>query len=105
MGLRGIDIFIAADHSLQEAASLVSSALTVTMSEELTGRFEEFPAYFTEQFGVEYALLGPPEPEHDTRDTPTDEFCLQIFVREVGANEPTREQVIAALRSVGLRPS
>jgi hypothetical protein len=65
-------------HTLAETARLLSQALAATFSEELSGRFEEFPAYVASAGGLEFALLAPPAPEDDTRDDPVDEYQLDI---------------------------
>lgn len=105
MTVTGIDVLIEPDHSLAETARIVSSALGIALEEEVTGRFEEFPAYLAERAGVMYALLGPPEREHDIRENPTNDYCLQVWPESSGAAEPVFDYVVGILRAVGLRVS
>ncbi|MDM4771362.1 hypothetical protein [Solimonas sp. SE-A11] len=105
MKVLGIDIIIELDHSLSETAKAVSRALGVAMKEELTGRFEECPAYTAKSGGVVYVLLGVPEPEHDISDDPTNDYCLHVWPEREGAVVPELAFVVEALRMAGLRAS
>ncbi|MBB5203601.1 hypothetical protein HNQ51_000894 [Inhella inkyongensis] len=102
--MRGFDLMIESDFSLSETARRISSVLGVELVEELTGRYEEYPAFVAERFGRSYALLGPPDPEHDIRDEPTDDFCLSV-VPLTGFSEKASDagELLVALRAGGLR--
>jgi hypothetical protein len=64
--------------SLAAAADRIGAALTVQLEPELSGRFEEYPAFVGATSDLEIALLGPPQPEHDIRDNPTQDYVLQV---------------------------
>lgn len=60
---------------------------------ESTGRYEEFPAYVAEAFGLSMALLGNPSPEYEIRDHASDNFELQITVVSQNSQNNTQEKV------------
>ena len=64
--------------SLAVAADRIGAALAVRLVPEVSGRFEEYPAFLGATSDLEIALLGPPEPEHDIRDDPTQDYALQV---------------------------
>jgi hypothetical protein len=103
LAMRGIDIVIEPDFPLDETAKRISRAIGVSLLEELTGRYEEFPAFTAHRVGVEYALLGVPATEHDIRDEPTNDYCFSV-VPSKGTTEPeVASELLAALRLAGLR--
>lgn len=65
-------------HSLKETARRLGEALSVTFENELTGRYEEYPAYVATAAGLEFALLGAPAPEDDVRENKSDAHQLMI---------------------------
>jgi len=72
-------VFIINPHaSLASAADRIGAALAVRLVPEVSGRFEEYPAFVGATSDLEIALLGPPEPEHDIRDNPTPDYALQV---------------------------
>lgn len=101
--VRGIDMVIEPDFPLDETAERVSRALGVSLLAELTGRYEEFPAFTAHGAGVEYALLGTPEPEHDIRDEPTNDYCLSVVPLKGTTAPEAASELLSALRSAGLR--
>ena len=64
--------------SLALAADRIGTALAVRLEPDLSGRFEEFPAFVGATSDLEIALLGPPQPEHDVREDPTQDYALQV---------------------------
>ncbi|NIK44721.1 hypothetical protein [Xanthomonas arboricola] len=64
--------------SLLVAAERIDAALAVRLEPEMSGRFEEYPAFVGATSDLEIALLGPPQPEHDSRDNPTQDYALQV---------------------------
>ncbi len=66
------------DVSLAVAADRIGAALAVRLVLEVSGRFEEYPAFVGATSDLEIALLGPPDPEHDIRDDPTQDYALQV---------------------------
>jgi len=64
--------------SLAAAADRIGAALAVRLVPEVSGRFEEYPAFIGATSDMEIALLGPPEREHDIRDNPTQDYALQV---------------------------
>ncbi len=64
--------------SLAIAADRIGAALAVRLVPEMSGRFEEYPAFVGATSDLEIALLGPPEPEQDVRDDPTQDYALQV---------------------------
>jgi len=72
-------VFIIKPHiSLAVAADRIGAALAVRLVPEMSGRFEEYPAFVGATSDLEIALLGPPEPEQDIRDDPTQDYALQV---------------------------
>ena len=72
-------VFIINPHiSLAVAADRIGAALAVRLLPEISGRFEEYPAFVGATSDLEIALLGPPEPEQDIRDDPTQDYVLQV---------------------------
>jgi hypothetical protein len=57
-------IHIEANLPLSETAQLLSKGLAISFVEDIGGRYEEFPAWTAEAAGLEFALLGIPEPEY-----------------------------------------
>jgi hypothetical protein len=64
--------------SLSEAADRIGKALAIRLVPETSGRFEEYPAFVGSTSDQEFVLLGPPAPEDDIRDDPTQDYALQI---------------------------
>jgi hypothetical protein len=64
--------------SLALAADHIGAALAVRLEPDASGRFEEFPAFVGATSDLEIALLGPPQPEHDIREDPTQDYALQV---------------------------
>jgi hypothetical protein len=73
--------------SLAEAAELLSGLLGVKFHEELTGRYEEYPAFVAQGMKASLSLLGHPLPEFDIRDHPTSGFQLIVDI-PTGVDEP-----------------
>ncbi|MEO7424964.1 MAG: hypothetical protein ABI036_07245 [Fibrobacteria bacterium] len=64
---------------LVDTAAAIAAALGgIQFEQELTGLYEEYPAYVARQGSQEYVLLGPPSPEDDLRDNPTGGFQLNM---------------------------
>jgi hypothetical protein len=63
---------------LQDVAARIGDALGVVFKEEVTGKYEEYPAWVGVAGGIEFVLLGPPLPEYDIRDEPSNDYELQI---------------------------
>jgi hypothetical protein len=72
-------------HSLEETARRLGEALSMTFEEELTGRYEEYPAFVAAAAGLEFALLGVPAPEYDVRENKSDAHQLMISSDDYGA--------------------
>jgi hypothetical protein len=64
--------------SLAVAAERIGAALAARLEPEMSGRFEEYPAFVGATSDLEIVLLGPPQPEHDIRDSPTQDYALQV---------------------------
>jgi hypothetical protein len=69
---------IAPQLSFDRTVARIAVALNLTFSKDQSGRYEEYPAYVAKGGGLEFALLGPPLPEHDIRDVKSSEFQLLI---------------------------
>jgi hypothetical protein len=67
--------------SLAAAAERIGTALAASLAPEVSGRFEEYPAFVGATSDLELVLLGPPKPEHDIRDDPTQDYALQVAPR------------------------
>lgn len=76
---------IEAHHSLKETARRLGEALALTFEVELTGRYEEYPAFVAAAAGLEFALLGAPAPEYDLRENKSDAHQLMIDSDDDGA--------------------
>ncbi|MGE8288629.1 MAG: hypothetical protein ACN6RG_11755 [Stenotrophomonas sp.] len=74
----GCVFIINPDVSLAVAADRISAALAVRLVPEVSGRFEEYQAFVGATSDLEITLLGPPDPEHDIRDDPTQDYALQV---------------------------
>jgi hypothetical protein len=101
--MSGIDLVIEPLYSLEETAGRISRTLGIQLSAELTGRYEEFPAFTAYRAGIDYALLGPPVPEHDVRDEPTNDYYLSVVPSRGVPESATAAELVSALRSAGLR--
>ena len=64
--------------SLAVAAERIGAALNVQLEPDISGRFEEYPAFVGATSDLELALLGPPSAAHDIRDDPTQDYALQV---------------------------
>jgi hypothetical protein len=89
---------------LAETAAVVGEALGgIAFGEDTQGRYDEFPAYVAENFGVRYALLGAPDPDDDVRDHHEPNFELRM--EPVGVDSGPRidisEKVVATLKKDG----
>jgi len=69
-----IGIIPAAD--LETTARVIGKIVDAHFKKDETGFYEEFPAYIAKSGGIEYALLGHPEPEYDLREHTKDEYEL-----------------------------
>ena len=61
-----------------EAARLIAQGLAIPFSQDIEGKYEEFPAWTGSGGGLRFVLLGVPLPEHDVRDERTNDYELQI---------------------------
>lgn len=61
---------------LSEIAELAGQALGVEFHEDLSGNYEEFPAYVSDVLGMEIAILGIPDEEEQYTDKPIDSYSL-----------------------------
>jgi hypothetical protein len=61
---------------LETTARVVGKIVDADFKKDVTGFYEEFPAYIAKSGGIEYALLGHPEPEYDLRELTKDEYEL-----------------------------
>jgi hypothetical protein len=82
--------------SLVETAERLSLALSLRFTEEMTGRYEEYPAYVAEGAGFEFALLGTPLIEHDIRERESPNHQLMISSSSDGGGQPGRSVEISA---------
>ncbi|MEJ2791491.1 MULTISPECIES: hypothetical protein [unclassified Pseudoxanthomonas] len=64
--------------SLAETAERIGAALATRLEPEMSGRFEEYPSFVGATSDLEIVLLGPPQPEHDIRENPTQDYALQV---------------------------
>ena len=64
--------------SFEATVAVLGEALGVRFQPDQDGKYEEYPAYRAFALGLEIALLAPPLPEFDIRDTPED--CFQLVV-------------------------
>jgi hypothetical protein len=64
--------------SLSAAAGRIGAVLATRLEPEMSGRFEEYPAFLGVTSELEIVLLGPPLPEHDIRDSRTQDYALQV---------------------------
>jgi len=90
--------------SLSETAALVGEALGgIAFVEDTQGRYDEFPAYVAESFGVRYALLGAPDAADDVRDhhDPNIELRMEPTSVESGPRVDISEKVVATLKKDG----
>jgi hypothetical protein len=72
------DIGIELRLDLESTAKIIGEILKLNFLKDIEGKYEEYPAYIAKSEGVEYSLLGPPEPEFDIRDEPVAEFQLMV---------------------------
>jgi len=70
--------------ALEETARRLGESLSLTFEEELTGRYEEYPAYVAIGAGLEFSLLGAPKPEYDIRAKKSDAHQLMISSEDEG---------------------
>jgi len=61
---------------LETTANVVGKIVGADFEKDTSGFYEEFPAYVADADGIEYALLGHPEPGHDFREYTKNEFEL-----------------------------
>ena len=67
--------------SLEHTAELMSKIVGQTFKKDLSGYYEEYPAYVAEIDATKYALLGPPDPEDDCRHEPDHDYELIVESR------------------------
>jgi hypothetical protein len=69
---------IKADKSLEETANVINEILNLNLEKEVTGYFEEFPAFDCTVLGINFALLGIPELEYRMPDYNYEWYNFQI---------------------------
>jgi hypothetical protein len=69
---------IEATESLSNIAEKVGIALGIVFHEDMSGRYEEFPAFVTDVLGMEIAVLGIPSPEYQDPDEPIESYSLLV---------------------------
>lgn len=91
---------------LETTAALISKVFEVNLMRDVSGRFEEYPAFVGSGKGVDFVLLGNPTPEDDLRENPTTDFELQVTILELDSAYFTTESVDkivqSRLKNVGL---
>ena len=78
---------------LETTADMVGKIVDAQFKKDVTGFYEEFPAYIARSGGIKYALLGHPEPEYDLREHTKDVF--QLIMRSEDA--PDFQEKVAEL--------
>ena len=64
--------------NLAQTAKILGEALGgLNFVQDHERKFDEFPAFVAVSDGIEYALLGVPDPSEDLRDEPSSDFELQ----------------------------
>ena len=71
---------IAPTVSFEATVAVLAKALGIVFREDLEGKYEEYPAYRAFALGLEIALLAPPHPEFDIRESPIN--CFQLLVSQ-----------------------
>lgn len=96
---------IAALLPLVEVARLLEPALSVRLLEEMTGRYEEYPAFAGRTLGLEVALLGIPSPRIE--GGADDAYHLIVDTEdpafEVWGNVDLSTHLLGVVRRAGLR--
>jgi hypothetical protein len=77
---------IEATGPLSEVAELAGKALGVSFYEDMSGNYEEFPAYISDVLGMEIAILGIPDEKDQDTDEPIDSYSL--LVRTIADDAP-----------------
>ncbi|MCC4591347.1 hypothetical protein LL974_09405 [Xanthomonas campestris pv. cannae] len=63
---------------LAAVAERIGAALVARLEPEMSGCFEEYPAFVGATSDLDIVLLGPPRPEDDIRENPTQDYALQV---------------------------
>ncbi len=88
------------EFSLQETAQRLSVALSINFDEEMSGKYEEYPAYIAVSEGFIFSLLGFPELEYDLRDE-KDNSYYQLQVEPLGKNLPSATKLVKIINGAG----
>jgi len=98
---KSIYIEIKTDMNLAHAASIVGRALgEVSFQADLSGDYEEYPAFVAVHGLRKYVLLGAPASEDDIRDHPTDGLQLRIEEPDEASCQNTAAETLSALSAV-----
>jgi len=72
------EISIAPALDLETTAHSIGRILGLNFKRDLSGNYEEFPAYIALSGDSEYVLLGNPDPKYDIRDFKDENYELMI---------------------------
>ena len=78
------------DQPLNSLAMQLGQLLGLTFESDISGRYEEFPAYSADVIGMEFALLGIPPDEDQDPESPVDYYTLLVSTY---ADTPSDEEI------------
>jgi len=81
--------------NLEITSKIIGNALGLHFEKDMSGFYEEFPAYVAKHDSMEFTILRNPDPEDDIRDDPTDHFEL-IIESELDINHDKVIQYISS---------
>jgi hypothetical protein len=84
------------EYDLEETARRLGAVLSVDFEEEVSGKYEEYPAYVAVTEEWIFALLGFPNPEQDLRDE-RDNSYYNLQVQPRGEQLPNAENIVTAI--------
>ncbi len=88
------------ESSFEDVSIKLARALGISFEQEISGRFEEFPAYVAQDIEYIYYLIGIPEPEHDLREVKDNTYYdLQIIPR--GKQRPPADRIVKKINDCG----
>lgn len=93
-------IDVKSEFSLEDTAQKLGAALCLDFEEEISGKYEEYPAYIAMSEEFVFALLGFPEPEYDLRDEKGNS-CYQLQIMPRGVNLPSAGELATVINSAG----
>ena len=87
---------------LERTAELMSKIVGHTFKKDLSGYYEEYPAYVAEIDGTKYALLGPPDPENGCRHEPDHDYEMIVESCSGENIEEMVETLVARMTAEGI---